>query len=74
MEKQFSLFEFSYKDAWVIRAAKSLSIDNITDEVIEIIRLQTTAAEHKAMPKEAQYATAWIYEEIKRICSCENEE
>jgi len=58
LEKQFSLFEFSYKDAWVIRAAKSLSIDNITDEVIEIIRLQTTAAERKAMLKEVQHVTA----------------
>ncbi|MBQ7598420.1 MAG: hypothetical protein IJU56_07560 [Clostridia bacterium] len=74
MEKLFSLFEFSYKDALVIQAAKSLGKDNITDEVIEIIRLQTTAAERKAMLKEAQHATAWIYEVIKRICSCENEE
>ncbi len=74
MEKQFSLFEFSYKDAWVIRAAKSLGKDNITDEVIEIIRLQTTAAERKAMLKEVQHATACIYKVIKRFSSCENEE
>ena len=58
----------SAKTALVIQAIKALGKDSINGEVIETIRSQTTAAERKAMLKEAQHATAWIYEVIKRIC------
>ena len=60
--------KLSPKTALVIQALKALGKENITDETIEKIQSQTTAVERKAMLKEAQYATAWIYEVIKRIC------
>ena len=52
----------------MIQALKALGKENITDETIEKIQSHTTAVERRAMLKEAQYATAWIYEVIKRIC------
>lgn len=60
--------KLSTKTALIIQALKALGKDQIDDEVIEKLKARTTAAERKAMLKEAQYATAWIYEVIKRIC------
>lgn len=60
--------KLSPKTALVIQALKALGKENITDETIEKIQSHTTAVERRAMLKEAQYATAWIYEVIKRIC------
>ena len=60
--------KLSAKTALVIQALKTLGKDNIADDIIEKIRAQTSPTERKAMLKEAQYATAWIYEAIKKIC------
>lgn len=60
--------KLSAKTALVIQALKVLGKDNIGNESIEKIKAQTSNEERKAMLKEAQYATAWIYEAIKRIC------
>lgn len=58
----------SLKTALIIQALKTLGKDHITSEIIENIKSKTTLEERKTMLAEAQYATAWIYEEIKRIC------
>ena len=60
--------KLSEKTALVIQALKTIGKDGITTETEDKIKTHTTAAERKAMLKEAQYATAWIYEVIKRIC------
>lgn len=60
--------KLSPKTALVIQALKTLGKDNIQDGTIEIIKAGTTPDERKAMLTEAQYATAWIYEIIKKIC------
>ena len=56
------------KTALVIQALKTLGKDNIRNETIERIKESTTLNERKIMLREAQYATAWIYEVIKLIC------
>lgn len=56
------------KTALVIQALKTLGKDNIRNETIERIKESTTLNERKTMLREAQYATAWIYEVIKLIC------
>lgn len=56
------------KTALVIQALKTLGKDNIRNKTIERIKEDTTISERKTMLKEAQYATAWIYEVIKLIC------
>lgn len=56
------------KTALVIQALKTLGKDNIRNETIERIKESTTLNERKIMLREAQYATAWIYEAIKMIC------
>lgn len=56
------------KTALVIQALKTLGKDNIRNETIERIKESTTLNEQKIMLREAQYATAWIYEVIKLIC------
>lgn len=56
------------KTALVIQALKTLGKDNIRNETIERIKESTTLNERKIMLREAQYATAWIYESIKMIC------
>ena len=58
----------SPKTALVIQALKTLGKDNIREEAIEKIKAGTTPGERKIMLTEAQYATAWIYEVIKKIC------
>lgn len=60
--------KLSEKTALIIQALKALGKDQINDEVIYKLKARTTAAERKAMLKEAQYATSWIYEVIKQIC------
>lgn len=56
------------KTALVIQALKTLGKNNIRNEMIESIKEDTTLNERKTMLREAQYATAWIYEIIKLIC------
>lgn len=56
------------KTALVIQALKTLGKDDIRNETIERIKKSTTLNERKIMLREAQYATAWIYEAIKLIC------
>lgn len=56
------------KTALVIQALKTLGKNNIRNEMIESIKENTTLNERKTMLREAQYATAWIYEIIKLIC------
>ncbi len=60
--------KLSPKTALVVQALKTLGKENIKDETIERIVAVTTPDERKAMLIEAQYATAWIYENIRKIC------
>lgn len=60
--------KLTLKTALVIQALKTLGKDNIRNETIERIKESTTLNERKIMLREAQYATAWIYEVIKLIC------
>ena len=60
--------KISPKTALVIQVLKTLGKDNIRNETVERIKAEITPDERKAMLTEAQYATAWIYEEIKTIC------
>ncbi|MBR4336118.1 MAG: hypothetical protein IKP74_06655 [Clostridia bacterium] len=60
--------KLSPKTALVIQALKTLGKERIDDGMIEKIKSETTSAEREAMKKEAQYATAWIFEIIKSIC------
>lgn len=60
--------KISFKTALVIQAIKALGKDKITGEVIEKIRSLTTDKEKEQMFVEAKYATAWIYDVIKKIC------
>ena len=60
--------KISAKTALVIQTIKTIGKDHINDKTIEQIQTKTTAAERKAMLKEAQYTTAWVYEILKRIC------
>ena len=52
----------------IVQALKTLGKEHVTEEIIAKIKSETTAAERETMLKEAQYATAWIYEIIKTIC------
>ena len=58
----------SYMTRLIIQALKTLGKDNIRNETIDRIKESTTLNERKIMLREAQYATAWIYEAIKMIC------
>ena len=60
--------KISFKTALVIQAIKALGKDKITGDVIEKIRSLTTDEEKEQMFVEAKYATAWIYDVIKKIC------
>lgn len=52
--------------ALVIQAFKALGNRN-TDQAVEILRKNLTTEQKSKMLTETQYATGWIYEEIKKI-------
>jgi hypothetical protein len=58
----------SYKTALAIQALKSLGKERITGSVVASIANTLSKKEKQAMLVEAKYATAWIYDTIKRIC------
>ena len=58
----------SYKTALVIRALKAIGRGNVTEDDIKEIRSRLTADEKKTALEEARHTTAWIYNEMKRIC------
>ena len=60
--------KISYKTALTIQALKSLGKEKITDKTVMAIANTLSKQEKQAMLKEAKYATAWIYDIIKRIC------
>ena len=63
----------SLKTATVIQAIKSLGRENISDEVIQKIRLNLTEEEKKYLMAEAKSVPAWIYEVIREISEGKNE-
>jgi len=60
--------KMSPKTALVIQALKTLGKDNIGEETVAQIRGILSEDERRTVLVEAQYATSWIYEVIKRIC------
>lgn len=59
----------SYKTALVIQAIKSFGSGNVDNKTIQKISKSLTEEEKSKMLIEAKYATAWIYETIKKICN-----
>ena len=63
----------SLKTATVIQAIKSLGKENITNEVIQKIRVNLTEKERTDLMNESKSVPAWIYEVIREICEGKNE-
>lgn len=60
--------KISYKTALVIQAIKTMGKENVTDEIINQIRVNMSKQEKESMLTEAKFATSWVYEVIKKIC------
>lgn len=65
---------FSYITNIVIQALKELGKDNITDEIIKIIRQKFSSDEINLICKEAKKTTIWIYQNILRFKEVNNHE
>ncbi len=61
--------KISSKTALIIQAIKALGKEKISGEVINKIKAVTTEEEQALMFMEAKYATSWIYNIIKDICT-----
>jgi hypothetical protein len=59
----------SPKTALVIQALKAIGKDNVTEKIILRLSKVLNDEEKSTMLAEAKYATSWIYEIIKRVCS-----
>lgn len=57
----------SYKTALVIQALKALGSAYVDKHVIKTIAGKLSSEERQQLLTEGQYATAWIYESLKRI-------
>ena len=62
---------YAYKTALTIQAIKALGKGKVTDSVIKTLRSELTEGEKRTMLSEANTATAWVYEVIKKICGGE---
>jgi len=58
----------SYTTILVIQALKTLGKDNVTDDVITILKKRLTPKEKKAALKESTESTNWVYQTIRKIC------
>ena len=58
----------SPKTALVIQALKTIGKDGVDDKTISKLSKNLNEDEKSAMLKEAQYATSWIFEVIKKVC------
>ena len=58
---------FSYITNIVIQAFKELGKDNITDEIIKLIRHKFSSDEINLICEEAKKTTIWIYQNILRL-------
>lgn len=58
---------FSYITNIVIQAFKELGKDNITDEIIKLIRQKFSSDEINLICEEAKKTTIWIYQNILRL-------
>ncbi|MGR1385607.1 DUF6088 family protein [Streptococcus agalactiae] len=63
----------SLKTATVIQAIKSLSKENISNEVIQKIRENLSEKERTDLMNESKSVSAWIYEVIREICEAKDE-
>ena len=61
--------KLSPKTAMIVQALKSLGREHIDNEVIAALQRALTVKEIARATKEARYATAWVYEVIKRIAA-----
>lgn len=59
----------SPKTALVVQALKAMDKQRVDDKVIKKLRARLDAKELKLALKEAQFATSWVYEVIKRIAA-----
>lgn len=58
----------SYTTILVVQALKTLGKDNVTDDVIAILKKRLTPKEKKAALKESTESTNWVYQTIRKIC------
>lgn len=59
----------SPKTALIVQALKTLGQDHIDDSVMETLRAKFDHKERARAVREAQYATSWVYEIIKRMAA-----
>lgn len=58
----------SYTTILVVQALKTLGKDNVTEDVIAILKKRLTPKEKKAALKESTESTNWVYQTIRKIC------
>ena len=56
------------KTALIIQALRALGKENIDSQTISYLYGRLDAKEKRQLLQESRYATAWIYEAIKKIC------
>ena len=52
----------------IIQALRALGKENIDSQTISYLSGRLDAKEKRQLLQESRYATAWIYEAIKKIC------
>jgi predicted transcriptional regulator of viral defense system len=57
----------SPKTALVVQALKALGEENVDERIIDQLKTRLTEGDITLMLKEAQFATGWVYEIIKRM-------
>ena len=58
----------SYTTILVVQALKTLEKDNVTDDVIAILKKRLTPKVKKAALKDSTESTNWVYQTIRKIC------
>ncbi len=59
----------SPRTALVVQALKSLGKDRVGDDLLRALRLKLDVRARFRALREARYATAWVYEVIKRLAT-----
>lgn len=58
----------SFTTVLVIQAIKTLGKENITDDVLMILKMRLSSEEKRAALKESTESTNWVYQLIRKIC------
>lgn len=65
---------FKYRESTLlVQALKALGKVNVTQAVIETLRMQVSPKNYSKILKDTRSATGWIYETLKEICRSEDE-